>query len=197
MTQPTLRTDRLLLRPWRPDDLPTVYDIYSRWEVARYLGRTPTVLTEPAQAEASLARWAAIEGPLHGVWAIVPRGASVPVGSALLKLLPLSGSGTASGDTEIGWHLHPDAWGAGYATEAAQGLLAHAWAGGLDEVFAVTYRENTASQAVCRRLGMTHLGPTDRYYDLTCELFRVTAHPHRIRPDANEAAAPSAPVHRL
>lgn len=174
MTQPVLETERLVLRPWGPDDLAVVYDIYSRWEVARYLGRTPTVLTELAQAEASLARWAAIPGPLHGVWAIVPRGTSRPVGSALLKPLPRSGSGEVSGDTEVGWHLHPDAWGNGYATEAARGLLDHAWEGGLDEVFAVTYPENTVSQAVCRRLGMTHLGSTDRYYDLTCELFRVT-----------------------
>lgn len=173
MTQPVLETERLVLRPWGADDLATVYDIYSRWEVVRLLGRTPTALTELAQAEASLARWAAITGP-YGVWAIVPKGASTPVGSALMKLLPLSDSGDVSRDTEIGWHLHPDAWGNGYATEAARGLLAHAWQNGIDELFAVTYPENAASQAVCRRLGMTHLGSTDRYYDVTCELFRVT-----------------------
>ena len=186
MTQPVLETPRLVLRPWGSEDLATVYDIYSRWEVARYLGRTPTALTEPSQAEATLARWAAIPGPLHGVWAIVPRGTSTPVGTALMKLLPLSGGGTPSANTEIGWHLHPDAWGNGYATEAAGGLLEHAWAGGLDEVFAVTYPENLASQAVCRRLGMTHLGPTDRYYDVTCELFRITGpdRPSAVVPDA-------------
>ena len=174
MMQPVLETGRLLLRPWGEDDLATVFDIYSRWEVARYLGRTPAVMTESSQALASLARWAAIPGPVHGVWAIIPRGTSTPVGSALLKLLPLSEGGAISADTEIGWHLHPDAWGNGYATEAAGRLLDHAWASGLTEVFAVTYPENAASQAVCRRLGMTYLGPTDRYYDLTCELFRVT-----------------------
>lgn len=173
MMQPVLETGRLVLRPWGADDLAAVFDIYSRWEVVRYLGRTPAVLTEPAQAQASLARWAEIPGPVHGVWAIVPRGSSTPVGSALLKLLPLSEGGAISVDTEIGWHLHPDAWGNGYATEAARGLLAHAWAGGLGRVFAVTYPENTASQAVCRRLGMTHLGSTDRYYDVTSELFRA------------------------
>lgn len=174
MTQPVLETERLVLRPWRSEDVAAVFDIYSRWEVARYLGRTPAAMTAFAQAEASLARWAAIPGPLHGVWAIVPRDAAAPIGSALLKLLPLSGDAGVSGDTEIGWHLHPDAWGKGYATEAARGLLAHAWEGGLDEVFAVTYPENTASRAVCRRLGMAHLGSTDRYYDVTCELFRVS-----------------------
>ncbi len=36
---------------------------------------------------------------------------------------------------------------------------------------AVTYPENLPSQAVCRRLGMTHRGSTTRYYDITLELF--------------------------
>ena len=33
--------------------------------------------------------------------------------------------------------------------------------------------DNTASQALCRRLGLTHLGRTDRFYAMTCELFGV------------------------
>jgi RimJ/RimL family protein N-acetyltransferase len=37
----------------------------------------------------------------------------------------------------------------------------------------VTYPENTPSQAVCLRLGMTPLGMTDRYYDISCALFRA------------------------
>jgi hypothetical protein len=39
------------------------------------------------------------------------------------------------------------------------------------EVLAVTDPDNHASQAVCRRLGMTHLGRTTRYYDTPNELF--------------------------
>jgi len=76
-----------------------------------------------------------------------------------------------SGDTEIGWHFHPDYWGSGYASEAASAVLAHAWASGLERVVAVTNPENTASQAVCLRIGMRHDGQTDRYYNATCELF--------------------------
>jgi RimJ/RimL family protein N-acetyltransferase len=52
-------------------------------------------------------------------------------------------------------------------------LLEHAWSHGLGEVFAVTYPQNSASQAVCLRLGMTALGLTEDYYDLTCALFRA------------------------
>lgn len=169
----TLETERLVLRPWLLDDVATVWDIYSRWEVARFLGRTPAAMTAPEQAEAAIRRWSGVAGPPHGVWAITPRSTGGPVGSALMKLLPLSGSGEPSQETEIGWHLHPQAWGNGYATEAGARLVEHAWQHGLTEVYAVVYAENTASRAVCRRLGMEHLGPTDRYYDVTCELFRI------------------------
>lgn len=172
---PLLTTDRLTLRAWGPDDVDVVFDMYSRPDVMRYLGRNPQVMTERLQAEQRLQAWAAFAGPLHGVWAIVPHGAQQPVGSALLKLLPASEGGQPSGVTEVGWHLHPHAWGNGYATEAGGRLLEHAWEHGLTEVFAVTYPQNAASQAVCLRLGMTSLGLTDAYYDLTAALFRVAA----------------------
>lgn len=170
---PELATARLRLRPWRPDEADVAFAIYSRWEVARWLGATPKAWTDRAEADAAIARWSAFPGPLHGVWAVVPQGATEPIGTMLLKLLPRSGTGEPSPDTEVGWHLHPDAWGHGYATEAAGRLLEHAWEHNLTEVFAVTYPENTGSQAVCERLGMARLGRTEEYYGLTCELFRI------------------------
>ena len=170
---PTLNCERLTLRAWTPADVDALFDLYSRWDVVRYLGTTPTVMTDPAQAVEKIATRNAFTGPLHGVWAIVPNGEDRPVGTALLTLLPHSHTRGPSADTEVGWHLHPDVWGHGYATEAGGRLLAHAWPHGLKEVFAVTYPENAPSQAVCSRLGMAPLGMTDRYYDTSCALFRA------------------------
>jgi RimJ/RimL family protein N-acetyltransferase len=169
---PELESARLWLRPWRADEADAAFAIYAQWDVARFLGATPKAWTEPAEADAAIARWGAVPGPVHGIWAIVPQGETVPVGTMLLKLLPFS-SGATSADTEIGWHLRPDVWGRGYATEAAHRILEHAWAYGLAEVFAVTYPDNGPSQRVCERIGMTRLGPTERYYGVTCELFRI------------------------
>lgn len=170
---PEFTTDRLQLRPWGPDDLDTILAIYSQWEVARYLGRTPKAMASREDAEAALARWTGLSDGRLGVWAVVPNDADAPVGSLLLKELPLSKEGGPSGQIEIGWHLRPEAWGRGYATEAATRVLEHAWTLGLDEVFAVTYPENQPSQAVCLRLGMTPLGLTERYYDVPSQLFRI------------------------
>ena len=63
--------------------------------------------------------------------------------------------GTLTEDVEIGWHLHPDHWGNGYATEAATRLLRHADETlGITEINALAYPGNDASIAVMRRLGM-------------------------------------------
>ncbi|MDF9877095.1 GNAT family N-acetyltransferase [Cellulosimicrobium cellulans] len=184
----TLTTSRLTLRPWTTGDVDAVLDIYSRWDVMRYIGTTPQVITTLDEASARVERWQAADDGTHGVWAVVPRegdlvglpAGGAPVGTILLKPIPASGTGDPlqpSGDTEIGWHFHPDVWGRGYATEAAAAVLAHAFERGLDRVVAVTHADNAASQAVCRRIGMTHRGTTDAYYGTTCELFDVTVVP--------------------
>ena len=72
---------------------------------------------------------------------------------------------------EIGWHLHPDAWGHGYAAEAASAVLRHGFEAGLEEINAVTHLTNDRSQAVCRRIGMEHRGVVERWYEEPSEHF--------------------------
>ena len=100
-----------------------------------------------------------------------------PAGTLLLKSIPASGDGQPpepSGDTEIGWHFHPDSWGHGFATEAASVVLRYAFESGLKRVVAVTNPGNLASRRVCERIGMRYLGQTDAYYSTTCELYAAT-----------------------
>ena len=162
-------TERLDVGPWTHDDAERVFDIYSQWEVARWLGATPRALVEPDEAHAAVDRWAgrSTEDGRFGVWAIRVRASGVAVGTVLL--VPL-GDG---GEVEVGWHLHPDSWGHGYATEAARGAIGHGFAGGLAEIYAVVRPDNERSLAVCRRLGMTPLGRTDRWYGTELEAYRM------------------------
>jgi RimJ/RimL family protein N-acetyltransferase len=83
--------------------------------------------------------------------------------------------GDYGGEVEVGWHLHPDSWGHGYATEAARGAVDRAFRYGLPEVYAVVRPDNAPSLAVCRRLGMTPLGRTTRWYGIDLEAFRLAA----------------------
>jgi len=176
----TFATDRLLLRPWEESDVDFVFDLYSRFKVQRFIGRVPRVMESRAEAVERVEQLASHEHPVHGYWAVGLRDTGALVGTILLKPIPASGDGVPlqpSGDIEIGWHFHPDSWGRGYATEAAAAVLDHAFAGGLTEVVAVTNPQNFASRRVCARIGMAHLGQTDRYYNQTCELFVATQPP--------------------
>jgi RimJ/RimL family protein N-acetyltransferase len=163
-----LRTPRLRLRTWTtsPADVARLVDIYGREEVTRWIGGPPKVA--PAELPA---RWAAVteQDPRFGCWAI-EREDGVPAGTVLLKPLP-----DGVGEVEVGWHLHPDSWGHGYATEAARAVVERAFEEGLPEVYAVVRPGNERSVAVCRRLGMTPLGRMRRWYDVELDAFRLMA----------------------
>ncbi len=171
-----METTRLRLRPWQTDDADFVFDLYRRWEVQRFLGSAPRVMESLDEARDRIEVWRSRQHPVYGIWAVTLLDTGAPIGTSLLKELPASGPATPlvdSGDVEIGWHQHPDFDGHGYATEAARVVLDRAFAGGQARIHAVTYPENVASQAVCRRLGMSYEGSTDRYYNITCELFSI------------------------
>ena len=163
-----LRTERLRLRPWTtaPADVERLADLYGRREVTRWLGGTPTV--PPREL---VDRWAEVHrrDPRFLCWAI-ERSDGDPAGTVLLKPLP-----NGVGEVEVGWHLHPDSWGHGYATEAARAVIDRAFGLGLPEVYAVVRPGNERSVAVCRRLGMAPLGRMCRWYDVELEAFRLMA----------------------
>jgi len=169
------RTDRLDVREWTdsPADLARIHDIYSRWDVARWLGATPQPMEDPAEAEVAVRRWHGLHeetGGRYGAWAVEVRDTGAVAGTVLFKELP-----NGDGEVEVGWHLHPDSWGHGYATEAARGAIERGFAAGLTEVWAVVKPGNQASMAVCHRLGMVSLGPTTRWYGVEVEHFRLAA----------------------
>jgi len=175
-----LRTTRLHVRAWDPDDadeLAVAYDIYRRDEVAKWLGAKPAPWQSLEETRTRLERWAGIdrETPGYGLWAVVPDEVGRPVGTVLL--VPLTdGDRNPTGEIEIGWHFHPDHWGHGYATEASAALLDHAFTTmRLPRVEAIAFAGNGPSFAVMRRLGMTPQGSTDRWYGTTFEWWSVAA----------------------
>jgi RimJ/RimL family protein N-acetyltransferase len=166
-------TERTVVRSWREDEVERCFDIYRRWEVAQWLGAEPKAFQRVDEAAAAIARWRSRNDdadPIAGIWAVERKSDGVVAGTVLL--VPLAGG---DGEYEVGWHFHPDSWGHGYASESASGALEFGWQHGLTEVLAVVRPGNEPSMAVCRRIGMTHLGLTSRYYDTELELFRIAA----------------------
>jgi RimJ/RimL family protein N-acetyltransferase len=173
VTDPVFETERTIVRSWQPDEVDRCFDIYRRWEVAQWLGAEPKALEHRDEAAGAIERWYrrnVDDDPIAGIWAVERKSDGVVAGTVLL--VPLSGG---DGEYEVGWHFHPDSWGQGYASESARGALGFGWAAGLTEIFAVVRPGNDASTAVCRRIGMSHLGLSSQYYETELELFRIAA----------------------
>lgn len=168
-----LETERLVIRPWRHEEGPRLLDILSREEVMKWLGDGPPVLLKTVgEAHARIDRYNHERNdPPLGMWAVARKEDGLALGTVLLLTLP----NDEHGEVEIGWHLHPDSWGHGYATEAARAVLAHGFAAGLPEIIAVAHTDNDASINVMRKLGMTDRGVVEKWYDEPSRCFVTTA----------------------
>ena len=148
---PTLTTDRLVLRPFRDDDLGPFTEVLRTEEVRASLHLPADV--GPGRAFTEMAAWVGqwqLRGTGH--WALEERATGALVGRAGLHR---PGWEDWPG-VEVGWTLHPRHWGKGYATEAGARAVAYAFEQlRLPEVFSVILPTNRRSQAVARRLGFT------------------------------------------
>ena len=170
-----ISTERLRIRDWTPDDAPAALDLLSRIEVVKWLGDGPPQLcADLDDARTRIERWRSRDHPPLGHWAIEVADPGELHGRVIGTVLLLTLPNAEDAEVEIGWHLHPDAWGHGYASEAARAVLAHGFAAGLEEINAVTHLTNAPSQAVCRRIGMEHRGVVHRWYEEPSEHFVVT-----------------------
>jgi RimJ/RimL family protein N-acetyltransferase len=177
-------TGRLVLRPWRDDDAQVLLAIRRRHEVARWLS-DPAPWRHLDTARRAIDAWSRRPPPL-GAWAIVPSELQLPVGGVHLRRLPDDVA------VSVGWYLHPEATGRGYATETASCAIQYAFRTGIDRVWALMWPDNVASIRVARRAGMTDLGRCpDPWYGTADEpdahLFRAD------RPDAPRTHDPAEP----
>jgi len=144
LTVPTVVTDRLILRAWRPDDL----DPYAHWnadpEMMRYL--SPIDRAGTFDMIAYLVGHWLLRG--YGMWAVEDRQTGEWMGRAgLYEELGWPG-------TEMAWSIRRDRWGQGYATEAGSAVM---WFGfevlRLDRIISLTVPDNKASIRVATKLG--------------------------------------------
>ncbi|MEV6600789.1 GNAT family protein [Actinoplanes sp. NPDC051346] len=150
-----LATDRLLLRPFRRDDVDALYDLRSRPEVLRYLYWPPATRdgVRDVVAQRLTMTTLAADGDFL-VLAVELRSTGRLIGEVDLSL-----TSTEHGHGEIGAILHPDAQGHGYASEAVAALLDLAFdVLGLHRVTAQTNAGNEASTRAMLRLGMRQEG---------------------------------------
>lgn len=144
-------TSRLELRPFAPADLDALYEMRSRDDVNRYLYTEPFTREEAREALADRMRRVALEAEGDRlVLAVVLRDSGAVIGDVVLVWLS-----EEHRQGELGFTLHPDHHGRGYAGEAAVELLRLGFEElGLHRIIGRCDGRNAASARLMERLGM-------------------------------------------
>ncbi len=146
-----VRTKRLELRPFEPEDIDAVLAFESREDVSRYLYNEPRSRDEVAERMERYvaAGTAEAEGDFLEL-AIALRSTGEVVGKSFLAW-----RSTEHRRAELGYTIHPDHQGHGYATEATRIILALAFEEmGAHRVIGTLDARNVASARVLEHLGM-------------------------------------------
>jgi RimJ/RimL family protein N-acetyltransferase len=147
-----LRTERLLIRSMVAGDVDDIHAYQSREDVSRYLPYLPRSREEVAEKVAKYSQATAIGGE-GDYWQLAIERLAEPghvIGDVYFSLRSVTDA-----SAEIGWTLHPSHEGHGYMTETAAAILEIAFSEiGVHRVFARLDPRNSASAALCRRVGM-------------------------------------------
>jgi RimJ/RimL family protein N-acetyltransferase len=146
-------TERVRLRTWDDEDEFRFFEIMNTPAVMRWLGGLQT----PEEWSAGYNRLRGYQRNFGFTFWIVERKSDGEIlGFCGLKRANAPGADAIAGEVEIGWRLREDAWGQGYAKEAAAASLELAFGRfGAPQVVAVTAAGNAPSQGLMIRLGMT------------------------------------------
>jgi RimJ/RimL family protein N-acetyltransferase len=147
----TIRTERLVMRPWTASDRAPFAALNADPEVMRWF---PATLDRDA-SDAFADRVAAeLDERGYGLWAVEVVGGAPFVG--YVGLHPATFEAPFTPALEVGWRLAKEHWGRGYAPEAARAALDHAFERlGVDEVVSFTAVGNDKSRRVMEKIGMT------------------------------------------
>ena len=164
------RTDRLLLRPGWAEDAPALFHAIADEGIVRNLASPPWPYTL-ADAEAFLATERSDSDATFLVFRRT-RGAPELIGSAGFGRRP-------NGEIELGYWIARPHWGLGYATEAAEAVVAIARAVRLPALTAGHFTDNPASGRVLEKIGFRPTGQILPRYSAgrrtaaPCRLFRL------------------------
>lgn len=155
-------TDRLILRDWRDEDWAPFWRHLNTLNVMRHLGGLANEETR-RKAQARLLKYNHDFG--HTFWAVQRKDDGGHLAGEILGFCGLKRCTEENGplgDMEAGWRLREDAWGHGYAKEAAQASLDLAFTRfDAPHVIALTVEENAPSWGLMRRLGMERRADMD------------------------------------
>lgn len=147
-----IRTQRLILRPWRNSDLKPFADLNADLKVMQFYP-SPLSRKESDSLAEKIQREFFLRG--YGFWAVEIPGEYDFIGYIGLNYWNLNMSFAPCID--VGWRLASEHWGKGYATEGARAALKYGFEVlEFSEIVAMATIGNVKSHRVMERLGMRH-----------------------------------------
>ena len=180
-----LETERLILRVPEESDVDAWTEMYAQPEVQRFLNARPR--EHVAEYIRVIRERHAADG--FGILAAVRKEDGRVIGRAGMLVwdertwtpTTLREAG-AHGEVEIGWALHPDVWGRGYATEASVRCRDFVLEEVRRRVIALIDPDNERSIAVAERLGLSHARDVLQNGSKTMRLYALEAGGVPLRP---------------
>jgi len=172
MDIPTIRTERLQLRPFTLADTAPMHQILNGRDVLKYFpgSQSPSVEQVERMIGRVLAHW---QEKGYGLWAVAPQATGVLLGRCGLQYI------AETDEVEIDFILDRHYWGRGFATEAGQAALQYGFeVHNATSVVGIVHPDNLASQRVLTKLGMQFVAEAE-YFGMACYRYAV------VRPSVN------------
>jgi RimJ/RimL family protein N-acetyltransferase len=165
-----IETERLILRPPEPRDVPALQAMFANPEVMADLAP----VKDEEGTIATLVKHDSFRHEGLGFWVVERRDDGAVIGFCGLKRG--DAHNPIAGEVEAGWIIDRPYWRQGYAYEAMEASLAWAWANtDARRIVAITSSVNTKSQNLMERLGMTREADGDYDHPLFPEGHRLRA----------------------
>lgn len=147
-----IETERLLLRPFAPSDLEALVDIFSNWEMTKWLStNVPFPYTSEDGKKFMTKAKAEFEEGTSICYAIEDQKTGQCAGNIGLI--------SVTEETEVGYALHPSFWGGGIGTEALKAIIGAAFKSDIiTRITAQTATKNLGSQRMLEKVGFSYAG---------------------------------------
>lgn len=168
----SVKTERLLLRPWKKEDLEPFALLNADPRVREYF---PGLLTREESDNSVKLISEHIERFGWGFWAASLLHTGEFIGFIGLQDVPFTTHFTPA--VEIGWRLAFNHWGRGYATEGALAALQYGFDRlDLKEIVSFTAVQNKRSRQVMEKIGMRHHAQDDFHHPKLSEQHPLSRH---------------------
>jgi [ribosomal protein S5]-alanine N-acetyltransferase len=152
--QPTLETERLRLRPLRPEDAPAIARLAGKREIA-----DTTISIPHPYSEEQAWEWIAGNVGMFAKGKFFVFGMQLKRERTLVGTIGLREIDSEHSQAELGFWVAVECWGQGYATEAARAVVNYGFEQlGLNRIYAHHMVRNPASGSVLVRIGMRREG---------------------------------------